>query len=157
MKKTMMAVVTAAVVGACSSEPKYLSYEGLSMGLPAKVFADSLLKRGMVVDTLNEETDRVVMLMPGETKKVTVIMNGEAIASVQESYEATYNDSTRQLFKKYYDRLVEEINPYPEMPKNAEDHKEARFQSDEGMVTLILENTYTPSFGIVYENKQSEE
>ena len=73
MKKTMMAVVTAAVVGACSSEPKYLSYEGLSMGLPAKVFADSLLKRGMVVDTLNEETDRVVMLMPGETKKVTVI------------------------------------------------------------------------------------
>ncbi len=153
----MMAVVTAAVVGACSSEPKYLSYEGLSMGLPAKVFADSLLKRGMVVDTLNEETDRVVMLMPGETKKVTVIMNGEAIASVQESYEATYNDSTRQLFKKYYDRLVEEINPYPEMPKNAEDHKEARFQADEGMVTLILENTYTPSFGIVYENKQSEE
>ena len=157
MKKTMMAVVTAAVVGACSSEPKYLSYEGLSMGLPAKVFADSLLKRGVVVDTLNEETDRVVMLMPGETKKVTVIMNGEAIASVQESYEATYNDSTRQLFKKYYDRLVEEINPYPEMPKNAEDHKEARFQADEGMVTLILENTYTPSFGIVYENKQSEE
>ena len=157
MKKTMMAVVTAAVVGACSSEPKYLSYEGLSMGLPAKVFADSLLKRGMVVDTLNEETDRVVMLMPGETKKVTVIMNGEAIASVQESYEATYHDSTRQLFKKYYDRLVEEINPYPEMPKNAEDHKEARFQADEGMVTLILENTYTPSFGIVYENKQSEE
>ena len=157
MKKTMMAVVTAAVVGACSSEPKYLSYEGLSMGLPAKVFADSLLKRGMVVDTLNEETDRVVMLMPGETKKVTVIMKGEAIASVQESYEATYNDSTRQLFKKYYDRLVEEINPYPEMPKNAEDHKEARFQADEGMVTLILENTYTPSFGIVYENKQSEE
>ncbi len=157
MKKTMMAVVTAAVVCACSSEPKYLSYEGLSMGLPAKVFADSLLKRGMVVDTLNEETDRVVMLMPGETKKVTVIMNGEAIASVQESYEATYNDSTRQLFKKYYDRLVEEINPYPEMPKNAEDHKEARFQADEGMVTLILENTYTPSFGIVYENKQSEE
>ena len=157
MKKTMMAVVTAAVVGACSSEPKYLSYEGLSLGLPAKVFADSLLKRGMVVDTLNEETDRVVMLMPGETKKVTVIMNGEAIASVQESYEATYNDSTRQLFKKYYDRLVEEINPYPEMPKNAEDHKEARFQADEGMVTLILENTYTPSFGIVYENKQSEE
>ena len=157
MKKTMMAVVTAAVVGACSSEPKYLSYEGLSMGLPAKVFADSLLKRGMVVDTLNEETDRVVMLMPGETKKVTVIMNGEAIASVQESYEATYNDSTRQLFKKYYDRLVEEINPYPEMPKNAEDHKEARFQADEGMVTIILENTYTPSFGIVYENKQSEE
>ena len=157
MKKTMMAVVTAAVVGACSSEPKYLSYEGLSMGLPAKVFADSLLKRGMVVDTLNEETDRVVMLMPGETKKVTVIMNGEAIASVQESYEATYNDSTRQLFKKYYDRLVEEINPYPEMPKNAEDHKEARFQADEGMVTLILENTYTPSFGIVYEHKQSEE
>ena len=157
MKKTMMAVVTAAVVGACSSEPKYLSYEGLSMGLPAKVFADSLLKRGMVVDTLNEETDRVVMLMPGETKKVTVIMNGEAIASVQESYEATYNDSTRQLFKKYYDRLVEEINPYPEMPKNAEDHKEARFQADEGMVTLILENTYTPSFGIVYENKQSDE
>lgn len=157
MKKTMMAVVTAAVVGACSSEPKYLSYEGLSMGLPAKVFADSLLKRGMVVDTLNEETDRVVMLMPGETKKVTVIMNGEAIVSVQESYEATYNDSTRQLFKKYYDRLVEEINPYPEMPKNAEDHKEARFQADEGMVTLILENTYTPSFGIVYENKQSEE
>ena len=156
MKKTMMAVVTAAVVGACSSEPKYLSYEGLSMGLPAKVFADSLLKRGMVVDTLNEETDRVVMLMPGETKKVTVIMNGEAIASVQESYEATYNDSTRQLFKKYYDRLVEEINPYPEMPKNAEDHKEARFQADEGMVTLILENTYTPSFGIVYENRQSE-
>ena len=153
----MMAVVTAAVVGACSSEPKYLSYEGLSMGLPAKVFADSLLKRGMVVDTLNEETDRVVMLMPGETKKVTVIMNGEAIVSVQESYEATYNDSTRQLFKKYYDRLVEEINPYPEMPKNAEDHKEARFQADEGMVTLILENTYTPSFGIVYENKQSEE
>ena len=157
MKKTMMAVVTAAVVGACSSEPKYLSYEGLSMGLPAKVFADSLVKRGMVVDTLNEETDRVVMLMPGETKKVTVIMNGEAIASVQESYEATYNDSTRQLFKKYYDRLVEEINPYPEMPKNADDHKEARFQADEGMVTLILENTYTPSFGIVYENKQSEE
>lgn len=156
MKKMMMAALSALVLCGCSSEPKYLNYEGLSMGTPAKAFTDSLVKRGLVVDTTNHETDRVLLYKPGTAMKVTVMLDGGAIASVQESYEATYNDSTRNLFKAHYDRLVKEVNANPEMPKNAEDHKEARFQAKEGMITLVLENTYTPQFGIVYESKKQD-
>ena len=153
----MLAAVAHVTLSACSGDREYLDYRGVSMATPCKAFVDSMTRQGLVVDTSNHEKGTVVFLKPGSVMQVIVKAQNDTIVSIQESYEATYNDSTRQLFKKYYDRLVEEINPYPEMPKNAEDHKEARFQADEGMVTLILENTYTPSFGIVYENKQSEE
>lgn len=158
MKKLIIPAVAALAYCfcACDSTPKYLEYQGISMGLNAKAFTDSLVKRGLFVDTANHDAAKVMLYKPGTAMRVVVTVQDSLISTVQESYEATYNDSTRNLFKEHYDRMLKELSPHPEMPKNAEDHKEARFQTDEGMVTLILENTYTPQFGILYENKKKE-
>ena len=115
---------------------------------------DSLVSRGLALDTA--VNGQIMLYKPGTAMRVVINHQNNVITSIQESYEATYNDSTRNLFKATYDRFLEEINAHPEMPFNSEDHKEARFQTKYGMVTVLLENTYTPQYGVVYEVKREE-
>lgn len=154
MKKLLIATAAALALCACSSEKKYLTYQGISMGIPAKVMEDSLVSRGLALDTA--VNGQIMLYKPGTAMRVVINHQNNVITSIQESYEATYNDSTRNLFKATYDRFLEEINAHPEMPFNSEDHKEARFQTKYGMVTVLLENTYTPQYGVVYEVKSEE-
>ena len=98
MKKLLIATAAALALCACSSEKKYLTYQGISMGIPAKVMEDSLVSRGLALDTA--VNGQIMLYKPGTAMRVVINHQNNVITSIQESYEATYNDSTRNLFKE---------------------------------------------------------
>ena len=156
LKKMMLAAVAAVTLSACSGDREYLDYRGVSMATPCKAFVDSMTRQGLVVDTSNHEKGTVVFLKPGSVMQVIVKAQNDTILSIQESYEATYNDSTRQLFQTMREQLVKELDMNPYMPVNTEDHREARFKTKKGIVTLVLENTYTPRLDLLYESRNDD-
>ena len=156
LKKMMLAAVAAVTLSACSDDREYLDYRGVSMATPCKAFVDSMTRQGLVVDTSNHEKGTVVFLKPGSVMQVIVKAQNDTIVSIQESYEATYNDSTRQLFQTMREQLIKELDMNPYMPVNTEDHREARFKTKKGIVTLVLENTYTPRLDLLYETRNDD-
>ena len=156
LKKMMLAAVAAVTLSACSGDREYLDYRGVSMATPCKAFVDSMTRQGLVVDTSNHEKGTVVFLKPGSVMQVIVKAQNDTIVSIQESYEATYNDSTRQLFQTLREQLIKELDMNPYMPVNTEDHREARFKTKKGIVTLVLENTYTPRLDLLYESRNDD-
>lgn len=156
LKKMMLAAVAAVTLSACSGDREYLDYRGVSMATPCKAFVDSMTRQGLVVDTSNHEKGSVVFLKPGSVMQVIVKAQNDTIVSIQESYEATYNDSTRQLFQTMREQLIKELDMNPYMPVNTEDHREARFKTKKGIVTLVLENTYTPRLDLLYESRNDD-
>ena len=156
LKKMMLAAVAAVTLSACSGDREYLDYRGVSMATPCKAFVDSMTRQGLVVDTSNHEKGTVVFLKPGSVMQVIVKAQNDTIVSIQESYEATYNDSTRQLFQTMREQLIKELDMNPYMPVNTEDHREARFKTKKGIVTLGLENTYTPRLDLLYESRNDD-
>lgn len=156
LKKMMLAAVAAVTLSACSGDREYLDYRGVSMATPCKAFVDSMTRQGLVVDTSNHEKGTVVFLKPGSVMQVIVKAQNDTIVSIQESYEATYNDSTRQLFQTMREQLIKELDMNPYMPVNTEDHREARFKTQKGIVTLVLENTYTPRLDLLYETRNDD-
>ncbi len=156
LKKMMLAAVAAVTLSACSGDREYLDYRGVSMATPCKAFVDSMTRQGLVVDTSNHEKGTVVFLKPGSVMQVIVKAQNDTIVSIQESYEATYNDSTRQLFQTMREQLIKELDMNPYMPVNTEDHREARFKTKKGIVTLVLENTYTPRLDLLYETRNDD-
>ena len=156
LKKMMLAAVAAVTLSACSGDREYLDYRGVSMATPCKAFVDSMPRQGLVVDTSNHEKGTVVFLKPGSVMQVIVKAQNDTIVSIQESYEATYNDSTRQLFQTMREQLIKELDMNPYMPVNTEDHREARFKTQKGIVTLVLENTYTPRLDLLYETRNDD-
>ena len=156
LKKMMLAAVAAVTLSACSGDREYLDYRGVSMATPCKAFVDSMTRQGLVVDTSNHEKGTVVFLKPGSVMQVIVKAQNDTIVSIQESYEATYNDSTRQLFQTMREQLIKELDMNPYMPVNTEDHREARFKTKKGIVTLVLENTYTPRLDLLYEIRNDD-
>ena len=156
LKKMMLAAVAAVTFSACSGDREYLDYRGVSMATPCKAFVDSMTRQGLVVDTSNHEKGTVVFLKPGSVMQVIVKAQNDTIVSIQESYEATYNDSTRQLFQTMREQLIKELDMNPYMPVNTEDHREARFKTKKGIVTLVLENTYTPRLDLLYESRNDD-
>ena len=156
LKKMMLAAVAAVTLSACSGDREYLDYRGVSMATPCKAFVDSMTRQGLVVDTSNHEKGTVVFLKPGSVMQVIVKAQNDTIVSIQESYEATYNDSTRQLFQTMREQLIKELDMNPYMPVNTEDHRAARFKTKKGIVTLVLENTYTPRLDLLYETRNDD-
>ena len=156
LKKMMLAAVAAVTLSACSGDREYLDYRGVSMATPCKAFVDSMTRQGLVVDTSNHEKGTVVFLKPGSVMQVIVKAQNDTIVSIQESYEATYNDSTRQLFQTMREQLIKELDMNPYMPVNTEDHREARFKTKKGIVTLVLENTYTQRLDLLYESRNDD-
>ena len=156
LKKMMLAAVAAVTLSACSGDREYLDYRGVSMATPCKAFVDSMTRQGLVVDTSNHEKGTVVFLRPGSVMQVIVKAQNDTIVSIQESYEASYNDSTRQLFQTMREQLIKELDMNPYMPVNTEDHREARFKTQKGIVTLVLENTYTPRLDLLYETRNDD-
>lgn len=151
MKKIVLAAMALVFICSCSGERGYLDYRGLSMGMPYKAFADSLSGRGFAVDTLASTGSTAVWFKPGEMFTVSVSQHNDTIDVIQESYAATYNDSTRNLFSELRDKFERELNVRPYLPVRGDDHKVARFESTKGTLTLMLENTYTPSLSVLYE------
>ena len=125
MKKILVALVAFLALCACSSEPQYLNYRGLSMGMPFKAFYDSLV--------LAQQNDTLKM--------------------IQETYELSTNDSTRNLWQQLRDNLEKELDAWPNCPVLGDDHKVAKFETEGGFITVTLKNTYTPTLNVLYQTK----
>ena len=155
MKKIFVALVAFVVLCACSSEPQYLNYRGLSMGMPFKAFYDSLTNRGFALDSARSDSDltNVVMRNPGELYHLVLAQQNDTLKMVQETYELSTNDSTRNLWQKFRDETEKELGTWPNMPKRGDDHKVAKFETDGGFITITLLNTYKPTLTVLYQQK----
>lgn len=151
----ILAVWAVTMLCACSSGEKDLKYRGLSMALPFQTFVDSLQQRGFAVDSAKTDSafTRVVMAKPGEKFRLMLAQNNGVLIALQENYKISTNDSTRQLWQQMRDDLEKELGSWSNMPKHGDDHKIAKFETDGGFITLTLENTYTPTFQVLYEVK----
>ena len=147
-----MAIVA---LGACSGGEKDLKYRGLSMALPFQTFIDSLTARGFAVDSAKTDSafTRVVMAKPNEIFRLMLAQKDGQLLALQENYNISTNDSTRQLWQELRDNFEKELDAWPNMPKHGDDHKVAKFETDGGFITLTLENTYKPTLQVLYEKK----
>ena len=155
MKKIILALMAIVALGACSGGEKDLKYRGLSMALPFQTFIDSLTARGFAVDSAKTDSafTRVVMAKPNEIFRLMLAQKDGQLLALQENYNISTNDSTRQLWQELRDNFEKELDAWPNMPKHGDDHKVAKFETDGGFITLTLENTYKPTLQVLYEKK----
>ncbi len=155
MKKIILALMAIVALGACSGGEKDLKYRGLSMALPFQTFCDSLTARGFAVDSAKTDSafTRVVMANPNEKFRLMLAQQDGKLLALQENYQLSTNDSTRQMWQQKRDEFEKELDAWPNMPLHGDDHKVARFETDGGFITVTLENTYTPTLQVLYEVK----
>jgi hypothetical protein len=155
MKKIFVAFVAVMALFACSSGEKDLKYRGLSMALPFQAFVDSLQARGFVVDSAKSDTtwERVSMAKQNEKFRLMLAQKNGILLALQENYQISTNDSTRHLWQQLRDDFEKELGTWPNCPMLKDDHKVAKFETEGGFVTLTLENTYKPTFSVLYEVK----
>lgn len=155
MKKIFVALMAFGMLCACSSEPVYLNYHGLSMGMPFKAFYDSLTNRGFALDSARSDSalTNVVMTNPDEKYHLVLGQQNDTLKMIQETYELSTNDSTRNLWQKLRDNLEKELDAWPNCPVLGDDHKVAKFETDGGFITVTLKNTYTPTLNVLYQAK----
>lgn len=153
----MAAFVAVTALCGCNSEPKYLIYDGLSLGLTPEAFVDSLFNRGYEIDTTMKKMEGNIFLVNnGEAKStMTIEVDDKGILNLQETFERETNDSTEELYWKYR-KQYEAIYSDQYMGKNSDVHKECIFQNKEGNVNVILENMYRPQFRLLLESKRQE-
>lgn len=156
MKKIFVAFVAVMALYACSSGEKDLKYRGLSMALPFQTFVDSLQARGFAVDSAKTDStwERVSMAKPDEKFRLMLAQKDGILLALQENYKISTNDSTRHLWQQLRDDFEKELGAWPNCPILKDDHKVAKFETDGGFVTLTLENTYKPTFSVLYEVKK---
>ena len=156
MKKIFVALVAVLALCACSGGEKDLKYRGLSMALPFQTFVDSLQARGFAVDSAKTDStwERVSMANPNENYRLMLAQNDGILLALQENYKISTNDSTRHLWQQLRDDFEKELNAWPNCPILKDDHKVAKFETDGGFITITLENTYKPTFSVLYEVKR---
>ena len=153
MKQFFLALMAVVALGACNGGEKDLKYRGLSMALPFQTFCDSLTARGFAVDSAKTDSafTRVVMVNPNEKFRLMLAQQDGKLLALQENYQLSTNDSTRQMWQQKRDEFEKELDAWPNMPLHGDDHKVARFEADGGFITVTLENTYTPTLQVLYE------
>ena len=159
MKKVLLAALAAVLMCACSGERQYLDYRGMSMGIPAKQMADSLVTKlqNLAVDTHKTgETNIVLVDTLAKNFMVTIYHQNDTITDILENYAATYNDSTSNLWQARHDELQKEFG-WPNMGKHGDLHKEATFENEKGTVLLILLNTYSPTMSVRYSTSTTQD
>ena len=149
MKKIFVAFVAVMALYACSSGEKDLKYRGLSMALPFETFVDSLQ-----APKTDSTWERVSMAKPDEKFRLMLAQKDGILLALQENYKISTNDSTRHLWQQLRDDFEKELGTWPNCPILKDDHKVAKFETDGGFVTLTLENTYRPTFSVLYEVKK---
>ena len=156
MKKIFVALMAVMALYACSSGEKDMKYRGLSMALPFQTFVDSLQARGFAVDSAKTDStwERVSMAKPDEKFRLMLAQKDGILLALQENYKISTNDSTRHLWQQLRDDFEKELGAWPNCPILKDDHKVAKFETDGGFVTLTLENTYKPTFSVLYEVKK---
>lgn len=156
MKNIFVAFVAFLALCACSNgEKKALEYRGLSMSTPFKTFCDSLAARGFVVDSAKTDSDfsRVSMVNPAEKYRLMIAQHNDTIDALQENYLISTNDSTRKMWQQIRDDFEKSIGAWPNMLKDGDDHRIAKFEAEGGFITVTLENTYKPTLSVLYQTK----
>lgn len=150
--------IIAATLTACGEEKKApFNYRGLAFTLPTSQFVDSMLSRGFAVDSIASDSGRtVVFANPSEPYRVLIAFSEQKLQAVQETYLFSSNDSTRAMWQELRDGLEKELGAWPDCPILKDDHKIANFDAATGIISVILENTYTPTLTVRYTPKQEE-
>ena len=157
MKKLLFIIMAVAAIVACQEEHKPLNYRGLAFTLPLSQFIDSMQARGFAVDSAASDSGRTVVLgNPAEPYRVLAAFKGEELLTIQETYNLSTNDSTRQMWQQIHDGLEKELEAWPDCPVLKDDHKEANFDTGDGIISVLLENTYTPTLTVRYTKKSGQ-
>ena len=158
MKKLIIACVAFVALAACTKQEKApFNYRGLDFTMPVAQFVDSMTARGFVVDSAASDSGRTVVFATSqEPIRVLAAFSGDKLQVIQESHLASSNDSTRMLWQQIRDGLEKELGAWPDCPILKDDHKVANFDTSDGFISVILENTYTPTLTVRYEPKKEE-
>ena len=158
MKKLIIACVAFVALAACTKQEKApFNYRGLDFTMPVAQFVDSMTARGFVVDSAASDSGRTVVFATSqEPIRVLAAFSGDKLQVIQESHLASSNDSTRMLWQQIRDGLEKELEAWPDCPILKDDHKVANFDTSDGFISVILENTYTPTLTVRYEPKKEE-
>jgi hypothetical protein len=158
MKKLIIACVAFVALAACTKQEKApFNYRGLDFTMPVAQFVDSMTARGFVVDSAASDSGRTVVFATSqEPIRVLAAFSGDKLQVIQESHLASSNDSTRMLWQQIRDGLEKELEAWPDCPILKDDHKVANFDTSDGFISVILENTYTPTLTVRYEPKNEE-
>ncbi len=158
MKKVLLSFFTIMLMAACTGgQESPFSYRGLSFDMPASALIDSMLARGFVVDSAASDSGRtVVFAKQAEHYRVLVGIQGDKVQAIQENYRLSTNDSTRMLWQQLRDGFEKELGAWPDCPMLKDDHKVANFDATNGFISVILENTHTPTLTVRYLPKDKE-
>jgi hypothetical protein len=157
MKKLVIVCLVLAAFFACGTEQAPFNYRGLAFSLPVDQFVDSMQARGFAIDSAASDSGKtVVFARTGEPYRVLVAFKEQAVLAVQENYTLGSNDSTRQMWQQLRDGLEKELDAWPDCPILKDDHKIANFDTGEGIISIILENTYTPNLNVRYTKKSEK-
>ena len=157
MKKLVLALVAVAALCACQKEHTPFNYRGLAFSLSVDQFVDSMIARGFAVDSVASDSGNTVVLAnPAEHYRVLAAFKDQQLLAIQETYTLSTNDSTRRMWQELRDGLEKELNAWPDCPILKDDHKEANFDTGDGFISLLLENTYKPTLTVRYTNKKNE-
>ena len=157
MKKLLFAFMVLTAFAACSGDRAPFNYRGLPFTLTTSQITDSMLARGFAYDSIASDSGRTaVFAKSGVPYRVLVAFAGEKLRAVQETYSLSTNDSTRRLWQELHDGLEKELDAWPDCPILKEDHKVANFDATDGIISVILENTYRPSLTVRYIVKEKE-
>lgn len=151
MKKTVMFLIAAATLMACSRDKCPFNYHGLPLTLTTEQMIDSLQARGFAIDSTASDSGRnVVLSNPAERYRVLLAYNGNKIQAMQERHLLSTNDSTSKKWQTLRDAFEQELGAWPDCPMLKDNHKIANFDATDGIISVILENTYTPTLLVRY-------
>ena len=156
LKKLIFVFAALLALASCSkSNNSAFNYRGLAFTLPASQRVEQLQERGFVVDSAASDSGRtVVMAKEGEHYRVLIGIDQEKVLAIQENYKLSTNDSTRRLWQEIHDGLEKELGAWPDCPMLKDDHKVANFDASEGIISVVLENTYKPTLMVRYTPKK---
>ena len=155
MKKTAFLFVTMMMLIACSKTEKPFNYRGLPLSMTTTQFIDSMQARGFAIDSAASDSGRTLVFAGKEQKyRVLLAFQKDDIVAVQETYLYSTNDSTRMMWQEIRDGLEKELGAWPDCPILKDDHKVAKFDASDGLITVFLENTYKPTLSVRYDPKK---
>ena len=155
MKKVVFLFVTMMLLVSCSKNENPFNYRGLPLSMTTAQFVDSMNARGFAIDSAASDSGKTLVFASAVHKyRVLMAFKDDKIAAVQENYSFSTNDSTRQLWQEIRDGLEKELGAWPDCPILKDDHKVAKFDASDGLISVILENTYKPTLSVRYDPKK---
>lgn len=156
MKNIWLIIVAVVAMAGCSDGAKApFSYRGLPLSMKASEWVDSMTARGFAVDSAASDSGRTVIMTKKDVKyRVLAAVSDDRLQVIQDMYYMSTNDSTRRMWQQLRDDLEKELGAWPDCPMLKDDHKVANFDAGDGIIAVILKNTYTPTLTVRYTPKK---